>query len=69
MDRYLQGLEQVVFPNTTVMGSMAQYICNANPDGFQPMNANYGIIESIDRDKIKIKDQALYELSLWKQKV
>lgn len=48
MDRYLQGLEQVVFPNTTVMGSMALYICNANPDGFQPMNANFGIMADLN---------------------
>ena len=60
MDRYLQGLEQVVFPNTTVMGSMTQYICNANPDGFQPMNANFGIMADLDFPHKKKERKSLY---------
>lgn len=47
MDRYLKGLELVVLPKTTVMGSMAHYICNASDTDFQPMNANFGIMEDL----------------------
>ncbi len=48
MDRYLCEKELVVFPSTTVMGSMANYICNASKEGFQPMNANFGIMKELE---------------------
>lgn len=60
MDRYLSQKELVVFPSTTVMGSMANYICNANPSGFQPMNANFGIIDSLQIPHKKKDRKALY---------
>ncbi len=47
MDRYLKGLDLLVLPKTTVMGSMAHYICNASDSNFQPMNANFGIMEDL----------------------
>ena len=56
MDRYLTGREQIIFPASTVIGSMSHYICNANPEGFQPMNANFGILPELD---VKIKDKSL----------
>lgn len=36
---------QVEFPRTCVIGSMAQYIASADPETFQPMNANFGLLE------------------------
>ncbi|MDE6584699.1 MAG: methylenetetrahydrofolate--tRNA-(uracil(54)-C(5))-methyltransferase (FADH(2)-oxidizing) TrmFO, partial [Anaeroplasmataceae bacterium] len=48
LDRYLSGKPLVTFPATTVMGSMSLYICNASSDGFQPMNANFGIMQDLD---------------------
>lgn len=60
MDRYLTGKELVVFPASTVMGSMAQYICNANPSGFQPMNANFGIMEDLGIPHKKKDRKSLY---------
>lgn len=60
IDRYLNGLEQVTFPKTTVMGSMAQYICSANPEGFQPMNANFGIMADLDFPHKKKERKSLY---------
>ena len=48
MDKYLKGEDLVVFPKTTVMGSMAHYICNASDVDFQPMNANFGIMEDLN---------------------
>ena len=56
MARLLQGKELLVFPQETIIGSMAYYITHASPDYFQPMNANFGIIEGIDR-KIKKKTE------------
>ena len=40
----------------TMIGAIINYIINASPVGFQPMNSNYGIIEPLD---IKIKDDKL----------
>ena len=59
MDRYLSGKELVVFPASTVMGSMSLYICNASSEDFQPMNANFGIMEDLGPHKKKDR-KALY---------
>ena len=60
MDRYLSNKELVVFPSTTVMGSMAKYICNASPSDFQPMNANFGIMDELGFPHEKNERKALY---------
>lgn len=60
MDRYLNNKELITFPSTTVMGSMANYICNASQDGFQPMNANFGIMTDLDFPHKKKERKLLY---------
>ena len=60
MDRYLSGKELYNFSSKTVMGSMANYICNASADGFQPMNANFGIMEDLDFKHNKKERKSLY---------
>lgn len=48
------GEAPVAFPKTTMVGSMANYITTADAENFQPMNANFGIVPSLDhriRDK------------------
>ena len=42
------------------MGSMAKYICNANPNDFQPMNANFGIMDDLGIPHKKKERKALY---------
>lgn len=47
--------EKVIFPPQTIIGALAEYISTPN-DKFQPMNANYGILPSLDekvKDKVK----------------
>jgi len=46
--RQLDGLDEVIFPETTIIGSESNYISNAAISDFQPMNANYGIIQKLD---------------------
>lgn len=58
MDRYLSGKELYYFSPKTIMGSMINYICNASKDGFQPMNANFGIVEELGF-KHKKKDRKM----------
>jgi methylenetetrahydrofolate--tRNA-(uracil-5-)-methyltransferase len=45
--RFVLGKELVDFPAETAMGSMAKYITSANPDHFQPMNANFGLFPEL----------------------
>lgn len=60
MDRYLKGKPLWVFPPETVMGSMSLYICNASAEGFQPMNANFGIMKDLDMPHKKKERKMLY---------
>lgn len=60
MDRYLTGKELVIFPDTTVIGSMSLYICHASPEGFQPMNANFGIMSELTIPHKKKERKGLY---------
>lgn len=53
MLRLLNKQELLIFPTETIMGSMAQYISTNHAD-FEPMNANFGIVPSLD-DSIKCK--------------
>lgn len=60
----LCGRESVDFTRKTVMGALADYISRAQD--FQPMNANYGILEPLSavyRDKV-LKKKAYAERSL-----
>jgi methylenetetrahydrofolate--tRNA-(uracil-5-)-methyltransferase len=38
------GEEGLIFPQDTVLGSMPAYITSADPEHFQPMNANFGLL-------------------------
>lgn len=60
MDRYLKNKELHVFSNKTVMGSLANYICNASESDFQPMNANWGIMPELEFAHKKADRKMLY---------
>ena len=51
----LQGKEKTQFPNTTMIGALANYISTENKK-FQPMNANFGILPELEE---KIRDKKL----------
>lgn len=64
--RAYQGQEGIVFPQESTIGSMAYYITHADPDNFQPMNANFGLLPSLEkriRNK-KEKNEALASRAL-----
>lgn len=46
---------KIIFPDTTMVGALAKYISTKN-SRFQPMNANFGILPSLDEN---IKDKKL----------
>jgi len=57
--RLLAGEELLVPPPTTMLGALYRYVHTADPDCFQPMNANFGLLEPLERpvkDKQKKKE-------------
>ncbi|MFF3921839.1 FADH(2)-oxidizing methylenetetrahydrofolate--tRNA-(uracil(54)-C(5))-methyltransferase TrmFO [Paenibacillus lactis] len=64
--RAARGQEGIVFPQESTIGSMAYYITHADPDNFQPMNANFGLLPKLEtriRNK-KEKNEALANRAL-----
>jgi len=58
--RILAGEEPLVPPPTTMLGALYRYLREADPAHFQPMNANFGLLEPLDpplRDKQKKKER------------
>ncbi|WP_107995323.1 methylenetetrahydrofolate--tRNA-(uracil(54)-C(5))-methyltransferase (FADH(2)-oxidizing) TrmFO [Trichococcus paludicola] len=65
--RMANGQECVVFPKETMIGAMSHYITNTDSKHFQPMNANFGIIEPLGGKKIRdkqIKNQMIADKAL-----
>lgn len=44
LDRVLTGREPVVPPPETMLGGLCRYLREADPDAFQPMNSNWGLV-------------------------
>jgi methylenetetrahydrofolate--tRNA-(uracil-5-)-methyltransferase len=42
--RRLQGQVPLHFPGTTMLGALCHYVSSADPDSFQPMKANFGLL-------------------------
>ena len=58
--RLLEGEEPVLPPPTTMLGALYRYLREADPAHFQPMNANFGLVEPLDqpmKDKAKKKER------------
>ena len=64
MARYLNGDELLVFPKNTMIGAMANYICTASKNNFQPMNANFGIFKLEKNYPKKIRKEMYAKESL-----
>lgn len=72
LDRLLRGESPVIPPPTTMLGALYRYLREADPKHFQPMNANFGLLEELPnppRDKAKKKacyaERALRDLRGW----
>jgi len=60
LTRLLRGEAPVVPPPTTMLGALYRYVHTADPEHFQPMNANFGLLEPLERavrDKQKKREQ------------
>jgi methylenetetrahydrofolate--tRNA-(uracil-5-)-methyltransferase len=38
----------ICFPLATMIGALCAYVCNAAPESFQPMKANYGLVPALE---------------------
>ena len=70
--RMLAGEEPAVPPATTMLGALYRYLREADPRHFQPMNANFGLVDELPhpvRDKRLKREmlaaRALAELNAW----
>jgi methylenetetrahydrofolate--tRNA-(uracil-5-)-methyltransferase len=64
--RLLAGEEPTLPPPTTMLGALYRYLREADPAHFQPMNANFGLVEPLEtpvKDKMK-KKEALVERAM-----
>ena len=73
IDRLLRGEEAVVPPPVTMLGALYRYLREADPAHFQPMNANFGLLEELPdppRDKQvkreRYAERALRALDEWR---
>lgn len=58
MSNYILGKPCIELGNECMMGAMAHYITHADPRGFQPMNANFGIMKLVGKIKKKERKEA-----------
>ena len=72
LSRLLAGEEPVVPPPTTMLGALYRYLNEADPRHFQPMNANFGLLDELEtpvRDKRRkrelLAERALRALEEW----
>jgi methylenetetrahydrofolate--tRNA-(uracil-5-)-methyltransferase len=72
LSRLLQGEAPLIPPPTTMLGALYRYLREADPNHFQPMNANYGLVDDLPnppRDKMERKqamaDRALRDQAAW----
>jgi methylenetetrahydrofolate--tRNA-(uracil-5-)-methyltransferase len=71
--RRLCGHPAVIPPPTTMLGALYRYLRDADPKHFQPMNANFGLLEPLavtgriskERKKELLVERAQAEFALW----
>jgi len=74
--RLVDGQEPVLPPPVTMLGALYRYMREADPAHFQPMNANFGLVDELPnpiRDKKRkremIAERALEAMSEWRRGV
>ena len=63
------GMDPVVPPEESMLGGLVRFLATANPDNFQPMNANWGLVPSVPKKrgvKRKERREQMYEIGLGK---
>jgi methylenetetrahydrofolate--tRNA-(uracil-5-)-methyltransferase len=69
--RRFEGLAVAVPPPTTMLGGLYRYLREADPGHFQPMNANFGLLDPLpgkikkDRKKELLVERAQSDFAAW----
>ena len=58
----IKGKEKIIFSENTMIGALAKYISTPN-EKFQPMNANFGILPSLEGERIRNKKERYKQLA------
>lgn len=73
IDRLQHGLDPAIPPPTSMLGGLLRYLREADPSNFQPMNANFGLLdplpEAVRRRRERREElsaRALRDLRMWK---
>jgi methylenetetrahydrofolate--tRNA-(uracil-5-)-methyltransferase len=71
--RMLAGEPPSLPPTTTMLGALYRYLREADPRHFQPMNANFGLVDDLSgrvkdkrRKREMIAERALADLERWR---
>lgn len=74
LSRVLRGRQPVTPPATTMLGALYRYLREADPRHFQPMNANFGLVDDLEeqiRDKRvkkeRMAERAVRDMRDWRQ--
>ena len=71
LHRHLTGRPPAVPPPTTMLGGLFRYLKDADPRHFQPMNANFGLLDPLpngvkkDAKRAALAERALADLDTW----
>jgi methylenetetrahydrofolate--tRNA-(uracil-5-)-methyltransferase len=72
LHRLLSGQDPVVPPATTMLGGLFRYLRSAEPNRFQPMNSNFGLLDPLPdapRDKQRkrsmVIERATRDFAIW----
>ena len=71
----LAGDAPVIPPPTTMLGALYRYLREADPAHFQPMNANFGLVDDLP-ERVKDKrvkrerfaERALAAMTEWRER-
>lgn len=63
MIQYLENKPLLNLSAETIMGSMAHYVASANPNHFQPMNANFGLVANRDKDRNVMVERSINHIN------
>jgi methylenetetrahydrofolate--tRNA-(uracil-5-)-methyltransferase len=73
LSRLLAGEDPVLPPPTTMLGALYRYMREADPRHFQPMNANFGLVDDLGvrmkdkrAKKEKLAERALAAMTEWR---
>jgi methylenetetrahydrofolate--tRNA-(uracil-5-)-methyltransferase len=73
LSRMLRGEEPVLPPAVSMLGGLYRYLRDADPRHFQPMNANFGLMDDLEtpvkdkrRKKELLAERALAHMASWR---